>query len=49
MKNLIIFQPKSFAWTILKLNEIIQKPKTKEIMLRDVFGYLMKNSSYLQP
>ena len=26
---------------------IIQKPKTKEIMHRDVFGYLMKNSSFL--
>ena len=28
---------------------IIQKPKTKEIMHRDVFGYLMKNSSFLHP
>ena len=26
-----------------------QKPKTKEIMHRDVFGYLMKNSSFLHP
>ena len=25
---------------------IIQKPKTKEITHRDVFGYLMKNSLY---
>ena len=25
---------------------IIQKPKTKEIMHRDVFGYLMKNSCF---
>ena len=28
---------------------IIQKPKTKEIMHRDVFGNLMKNSSFLHP
>ena len=28
---------------------IIQKPKTKEIMHCDVFGYLMKNSSFLHP
>ena len=28
---------------------IIQKPKAKEIMQRDVFGYLMKNSSFLHP
>ena len=28
---------------------IIQKPKTKEIMHRDVFGYLMKKSSFLHP
>ena len=28
---------------------IIQKPKTKEIMHCDVFGYLMKNSSLLYP
>ena len=28
---------------------IIQKPKTKKIMHRDVFGYLMKNSSFLHP
>ena len=27
----------------------IQKPKTKGIMHRDVFGYLMKNSSFLHP
>ena len=28
---------------------IIQKTKTKEIMHRDVFGYLMKNSLFLPP
>ena len=28
---------------------IIQKPTAKEIMHRDVFGYLMKNSSFLHP
>ena len=28
---------------------IIQKSKTKEIMQCDVFGYLMKNSSFLRP
>ena len=28
---------------------IIQQSKTKEIMHRDVFGYLIKNSSFLHP
>ena len=28
---------------------IIHKPKTKEIMHRDVFGNLMKNSLFLHP
>ena len=28
---------------------IIEQPKTKEIVDRDVFGYLMKNSSFLHP